>query len=224
MAESNEGSTLSLAVVTPGMTGTHQIFRRELPLTTGLIRGVADGDADRAGLLAKHLRLVLDLVQVHHDAEERFIWSVLPERAPESRELVETMLRQHAGVHELERPVRDRVDGWEGSPDAASGAALADALDAFTGALVSHAEVEEGEPLPIIAEHLTPEEWGAFVGYASTAMPEDARPTVMGMLMEDMPAPAREAFLSTLPDQFAEFLRTAGAAAYAEYTATIRAA
>jgi len=224
MADSNGGSALSLAVVTPGMTGTHKIFRREFPLTTDLVRGVADGDTARAGLLAKHLRLVLDLVQVHHDAEERFLWSVLPERAPESRELVDTMLRQHADVHDASDAIRSRLDGWETSPDAASGQALAEAVEAFTRTLVAHADLEEGEPLPIIADHLTPAEWGEFVAYASTAMPEETRPTVMGMLMEDMPGPAREAFLGNLPDQLAEFLRTAGAEAYADYTAAIRAA
>jgi hemerythrin-like domain-containing protein len=224
MAGSDERSALSLAVVIPGMTGTHKIFRRELPLTSDLVRRVADGDTGRAGLLAKHLRLVLDLVQVHHDAEERFIWSVLPERAPESRELVDTMLRQHADVHDAAEMIESRRGGWATSPDAASGQALAEAVEAFTRALVAHADLEEGEPLPIIADHLSPAEWGEFVAYASTAMPEEARPTVMGMLMEDMPDPAREAFLANLPDQLAEFLRTTGAKAYAEYTAAIRAA
>lgn len=222
MAGSNDHPTLSLAVVTPGMTGTHNIFRRELPLTSGLIRCVADGDADRAGLLAAHLRLVLDLVQVHHDAEERFIWSLLPERAPASRALVDTMLMQHADIHALEATIRDRLAGWESSPDTASGEALAEAVEAFTAALVTHAGEEEGEPLPIIAEHLSPAEWGEFVAYASTAMPEDVRPTVMGMLMEDMSAPAREAFLGALPEQFATFLRTTGANAYADYVAAVR--
>ncbi|MBV6508986.1 MAG: hypothetical protein JJLCMIEE_02053 [Acidimicrobiales bacterium] len=222
MTGSTDGSALSLMVVTPGMTGIHDVFRREFPLMSDLIRAVADGDAERAALLAGHLRLVLDVVQVHHDAEEQFIWSRLPERAPDARALVDTMLAQHAQVHALEATIRDQLARWESSSDATSGEALAEAVDAFTDALVAHAVQEEGEPLPIIVEHLTPAEWGEFVAYASTAMPEESRPTVMGMLMEDMPAPAREAFLGSLPEQLGTFLRTTGAEAYAGYVAAVR--
>lgn len=213
---------LSLAVVTPGMKGTHQIFRREFPLLPDLVGRVANGDTERARTLADHTRLLLDLVQVHHDAEETYVWSILPERAPESAELVGMMLHQHADVHTASDEIRGALDAWEPAPTAAAGRAVADAVSRFTTTLVEHANLEEDEPLPIIADHLTPAEWGAFVQYASTAMPEETRGTVMGMLMEDMPAPAREGFLGNLPEPFANFLRTTGADAYAEYTATIR--
>lgn len=223
MTEPYDATTLTLEVVTPGMTGTHQIFRREFPLTSGLIRSVEDGDKDRIEVLAKHLQLVLDLVQVHHDAEEQFIWSILPERAPASREIVDTMLEQHTHIHEVEESIDARLAQWRDTADATTRDALAGAVEAFTAALVEHATLEEGEPLPFIAENLTMQEWLAFVSYASTAMPEDARPIVMGMLMEDMPAPAREAFLSHLPEQLAQFLRTTGAEAYKDYVASVRA-
>lgn len=224
MTEPYDATTLTLEVVTPGMTGTHQIFRREFPLTSDLIRSVEDGDEDRIEVLAKHLRLVLDLVQVHHDAEERYIWSSLPERAPASREIVQTMLEQHAHIHEVEESIDARLARWRDAADTTTRDALADAVEAFTAALVEHAALEEGEPLAFIAENLTMQEWLAFVSYASTAMPEDARPLVMGMLMEDMPAPAREAFLSHLPEQLGTFLRTTGADIYKAYVTSVRGA
>lgn len=213
-----------LPVVTQGMVVTHRIFRREFPLMPDLVRAVADGDADRAGVLANHARLVLDLVHVHHDAEEQFIWDVLPSRAPEGAEIVGTMLSQHNEIAELTDVIRNGLEAWEKAPTADTGEAVANAIEAFTKALVDHATLEEGEPLPLIAAHLSPEEWGAFVAYASTAMPEETRGTVMGMLLEDMPTAEREAFLGHLPPLAAEFAQTTGAEMYAKYVSGIRAA
>ncbi len=222
MAESNGTTTLTAQVVLPGMAGTHQIVRREFPLLADLVAGVADGDTDRAGLLADHARLLLDLVQVHHDAEETYIWALLPERAPGSAGIVDTMLSQHGDVHDAADAITAALDPWRTAPDAASTATLGEAITAFTTALVAHAALEEAETIDHIATNLTPAEWGAFVRYASTAMPEQTRPTVMGMLMEDMPAPAREGFLANLPEEFATFLRTTGAEAYDAYTTSVR--
>lgn len=225
MAGTDDGAAgLSLEAVTQGMVVTHRVFRREFPLISGLIGGVADGDTDRATLLAHHVRLVLDLVHVHHVAEEQFLWEVLPDRAPDERDIVDTMLRQHGEVAELADAIGDRLDRWASSPDEATGGALAAAIEAFRRALVDHADLEERATLPLITEQLTADEWRAFVAYASTAMPEDVRGTVMGMVLEDMPDAEREAFLGNLPAPVAERVRTVGAAAYAEYTAAVRAA
>jgi len=223
MTGTDAGSTLSLAMVTQGMVSTHRIFRREFPLMPDLIAAVDDDDTDRARVLAEHVRLLLDMVHVHHVAEERYIWDLLPDRAPEDRGIVDTMLEQHGEVAELSDRIRDALTVWEQSPTGDTAAPLVEAIGQFTTTLVDHAQLEEGEPLPIIAEQLTPTEWGAFVGYASTAMPEEVRGTVMGMMLEDMPDAEREAFLGNLPAPVAERIRTVGAAAYADYVATIRA-
>lgn len=220
----DNGAQVPLEVVTQGMVVTHRIFRREFPLMPGLIRSVADGDAERAGVLANHARLVLDLVHVHHEAEEQFIWDILPSRAPEGAAIVGTMVSQHNEIADLTTKIRDGLEAWEQAPTSATGDAVAKSIEAFTKALVDHATLEEGEPLPLIAANLSPEEWGAFVAYASTAMPEETRGTVMGMLLEDMPTAEREEFLGHLPPPAAEFAQTTGAEMYAKYVAGIRAA
>ncbi len=224
MAETGGGAKLSLDAVSHGMSGTHQIFRREFRLMPGLIEHVGDGDAQRAEVLATYVRLLLDLVHVHHEAEERYLWNLLPERAPQDRQIVDTMLEQHASVAELATAITNALTAWTKGPTSASGQAVNAAIAAFASTLVAHADLEERTTVPLITRELTPEEWGAFVGYATTAMPEEVRPTVMGMLLEDMPYAEREAFLSRLPAPVAERIRTTGAEAYAQYTATIRAA
>lgn len=222
MGDIDSASTLTLAVVTPGMTGTHRIFRREFPLTPPLVSAVRDGDTDRAEVLASHIRLLLELVHVHHEAEERFLWQLLPERAPADTAIVETMLHQHGDIAGLAARIDQSLAEWVATPTGATSAALVAALEDFTGNLVSHADLEEGETLGLIADHLSLQEWHAFVAFAVTAMPEDVRSTVMGMMMEDMAPPAREALLGNLPEAFADQLRTAGADAYAAYTARVR--
>lgn len=220
----NTAEQIPLEVVTQGMVGTHRIFRREFPLMPDIVRSVADGDADRAGVVANHVRLVLDLVHIHHDAEEQFIWDILPSRAPEGAEIVGTMLSQHGNIAELTAVIHDSLEAWENAPTADTSQAVAKAIEAFTKALVDHATLEEGEPLPLIAAHLSPEEWGAFGAYASTAMPEETRGIVMGMMLEGMSPEEREEFLGRLPPPAAEAMRTTGAEMYAKYVARVRSA
>lgn len=222
MTENGGTTELSLGAVIGGMAGTHRIFRRELPLSARLIGEVAPGDTERAATLAEHLRLILELIHIHHVAEERYLWDLLPERAPDDRAIVDTMLEQHAAVAREQEALLSSLERWERSVDPGEQGELAATVQRFADGLVAHADLEEAETPPLIARELTAQEWGAFVGYASTAMPEEVRGTVMGMLIEDMPEAERNGFLAALPPPVAERLTTTGAEQYAAYTAKIR--
>jgi len=41
------------------------------------VRGVADGDVARARIVGRHVRLLLDLLHVHHGGEDRLLWPLL---------------------------------------------------------------------------------------------------------------------------------------------------
>lgn len=222
MTDAASDARVPVAVVTPGMMGTHQIFRREFPLSADLAAKVADGDTARAARLGDHVRLLLDLVGVHHQAEDTYLWALLPERTPASAEIVATMLRQHDEAHANAEALSTALDAWTASVTGESTSAVVGALGTFTSGLLAHADLEEAETIPFIAQSLTPEEWGAFVQFASTAMPQEVSGTVMGMMLEGMSPEAREGFLGHLPEQFAQFLRTTGAEQYAAYVADIR--
>jgi hypothetical protein len=46
----------------------HTLFRRELSLAPGLVRGVADEDADRARVICEHLDLVITSLTGYHES------------------------------------------------------------------------------------------------------------------------------------------------------------
>ena len=50
----------------------HTLFRRELRLASGLLRGVAEGDTARAAVVADHLALVDEVLHHHHSADRHF--------------------------------------------------------------------------------------------------------------------------------------------------------
>jgi len=52
----------------------HAVFRREFALLPGLVRAVAAGDVERAGIVADHAELLTVLLHEHHSAEDAMLW------------------------------------------------------------------------------------------------------------------------------------------------------
>src|SRR4051812_46582071 len=91
MAPADKPETAQMLVI-------HRALRRELALLPGLVAAVRPGDTARAGLLGRHLALVLHMLHDHHEAEDDLLWPVLEARAPLADDLVATMTAQHATV------------------------------------------------------------------------------------------------------------------------------
>src|SRR3954454_3057745 len=65
------------------MLVVHSLFRRELRLASGLVRGGAPADTRRAGGISAHLQLVEDVLHHHHTSEDELLWPKLLDRVPE---------------------------------------------------------------------------------------------------------------------------------------------
>lgn len=63
----------------------HTMYRREIGLAPALIRGVADGDVERAALIAEHLDLVVTSLDHHHRCEDDHLWQRLEAPANQVR-------------------------------------------------------------------------------------------------------------------------------------------
>jgi hypothetical protein len=59
----------------------HTMFRREIGLAPALIRDVADGDFERAAIVAEHLDIVETILDHHHRCEDGHLWERLIDRA-----------------------------------------------------------------------------------------------------------------------------------------------
>ena len=58
----------------------HRVFRREFRLLPTLIKAVEDGNAVRAGVLAKHAADVATALHVRHSSEDEVLWPWLLDR------------------------------------------------------------------------------------------------------------------------------------------------
>ena len=186
------------------MIVVHRIFRRELGLAVPGVQNTRPGDVARAGLLATHLRLMLDGLHGHHTHEDDMLWGALEERVPEALEpLVELMEEQHAEVARLVVELEPQVTAWGASASAPDRDRLAATLDALVTAMCVHLDAEERDVLPLMARHLTQEEWDAFAKAGGDATPKrlmlmslgamlyEADPDAIAPEMAKVPAPLR---------------------------------
>ena len=168
---------------TRDMLVVHAAFRREFRLAPGLVSGVQEGDTARARVVAGHLRLMLQLLHVHHGGEDRLLWPRLQQRAPEQlAPTVELMEHQHQHIDSVVQALDVPLDRWIASATAADRAVIAAGLADLHAALEEHLQAEERHVLPLAARLLTPAEWGELAEEVKT-IPARKLPLVFGMLM-----------------------------------------
>ena len=98
--------------------------------------------------------------RLHHPKEDQLLFSLLWEKSPEARPLVEKLRAEHiAGAHlvrDLERAVRDYEASWP------SGAAeFGAAVKAYADFHWAHMSCEEQELLPLAERALSEQDWAA---------------------------------------------------------------
>jgi hypothetical protein len=99
----------------------HRAFRRELGLLPGLVRAVAPGDTARATVLARHARMCLQGLHLHHTGEDELLWPKLLERCTPDAELIHRMEAQHERVHDALEDLGPALDRWSRKPFVGSG-------------------------------------------------------------------------------------------------------
>jgi hemerythrin-like domain-containing protein len=164
----------------------HTMFRRELRLAGGLLRGVPDGDTARAGVVADHLDLVGHVLHDHHTAEDDLLWPLLLERVPEDlAPIVHLMESQHRRVEELGDEIAPLMRTWRETAGAAERDRLAGLYDDLYLALAEHLDAEEQRLLPIAARSVSQDEWEAMGAAARAGNPKGKALTVFGMIAYD---------------------------------------
>jgi iron-sulfur cluster repair protein YtfE (RIC family) len=166
------------------MLVVHSLFRRELRLASGLVRGVAPGDARRAGVVSAHLGLVEDVLHHHHTSEDDLLWPKLLDRVPEEiAPVVRLMEAQHGQVDVLLARIGVLRPQWTQDPTTERGAELAGLYDELYGGLAEHLGDEETRVLPLVARCITAEEWNELGEAGRTGIPRKDMALVFGMMM-----------------------------------------
>lgn len=198
------------------MIVVHTAVQREFRLAPDLVRGVAADDLRRAGTVAAHLRLLLDLLHEHHEGEDRLLWPLLRERLPDPTAL-DRAEAQHAAIGAAVETVSAELPVWTRAP--ATRDALVDGLERLHDLLIEHLDAEERELLPLVAAHVTPQEWNAVGEAARAATPRpklllvfgmlgyEADPAVMAVMLGDAPRPVRAGLGYLAPRAYARYAR-----------------
>ena len=138
----------------------HSVYRREFRLAPGLVRGVPDGDTQRAAIVFEHLDLIEHALDEHHDAEDEVLWPLLLERVPEDlAPVVRRMAAQHERVKAALSQIEVQRRQWVRAAEARLGIDLAQHYENLYPTLLEHLDDEERNAMPLVAQHLTPAEW-----------------------------------------------------------------
>jgi hypothetical protein len=205
---------------TSDMLAVHNVFRSSFASGPEFISS-AEGDDARRALVANYYVNVMALLDVHHDGEEKFLFPLLTERAPEHRTLVEEAASQHDEAIGRMDAVTSRLGSWETRGDS-EGQALVLSLRALDDVLSPHFDQEEAQILPLAGEHLTVEEWGMLPAHGMANFKGDKIWLILGLILENSTQEQRDAMLNGMPQPAREMWENMGEASFNDLIAQLR--
>jgi hemerythrin-like domain-containing protein len=205
---------------TSDMVAVHRALRGALSAGPKRVRDVDPGDPARRALIADYYDNVLWFLDVHHNGEEELVFPRVRERCPDEATTVDKMVSEHHEVVQLLADAGASRAAWAGGDDSAQGV-LADQLQALSDATANHLDQEEAAMLPLCADYLTVEEWGALPGHALSQYRGDKVWLVLGLIMEQRTAAEQEHMLSEMPPPVSQMWRDMGSDAFTELSARV---
>ena len=205
------------------MYAVHGVFRDTLGSAPQFVGDVTPGDVEQVALIVNYYENILSFLEAHHDAEEKLVFPLLRERCPGEGALVDRMTGQHhEAVRQLEEAQR-LLQAWPAG-DAAAQKAAQGGLDALHAQLVDHLDQEEASVLPLAAENLSAEEWGALPGHGMANFRGDKIWLILGLIRERMTDAQRAAMLEHMPPPALDMWTGFGEQAFKDYSAQLHAA
>jgi hemerythrin-like domain-containing protein len=210
--------TKASGAMTREMIMVHTGLRREFGLMPEVVRGVSDGDWERAQIVADYIELIGTTLEHHHIGEDQHIWPRLLQRCPaEILPLVHGMEKQHARIATLDGALTKGIAAWRADAKAANREAVLGTLGVLLPVLREHLGAEEEYVLPLVERHITGDEWDAMVAESASAFPPDMRPLLFGIMMyEGDPTAVGEA-LDKMPDDVRRLITEAAPRLYGDY-------
>ena len=148
------------------------------------------------------------------------VFPLLRERAAGAGELVDDMTEQHHEAIALLQEARAALAAWPGG-DAATQQAAQERLDALGSHLCEHLEEEEAKVLPLAAEYLSMEEWGALPGHGMANFHGDKIWLILGLIRERMTAEQQAAMAAHMPPPALEMWTGFGQQAFKDYSSVV---
>ena len=180
----------------------HRVFRREFAGLPVLIAAVPAGDTRRATVVGDHVKFIVAALHHHHVAEDDLVWPKIESRAPASTPDVARMVDEHAEISAVVERLESMLADWTGSADASLTQQLSTAAGDLSAVVDRHLDDEERNAVPLIEEHLTPQEWTAALKQAASfiSLRNLRLGVVLGGLVLDEASPReRQKILSDAP-------------------------
>ena len=184
---------------THDMVVVHRVFRREFALLPRMVRAVAPGELEQAGVVVAHAREMTAMLHHHHTAEDELVWPRLRDRAALDPWLLERMETQHHVLGELLDELDVALPRFAETADPTWGTGLASVLDRVSVALGEHLDEEEETILPMVARTLTVPEWEELAVRGMSAMSKPRLLVILGHILEEADEHERAAFLQHVP-------------------------
>jgi hemerythrin-like domain-containing protein len=207
---------------TSDMLAVHGAFRSSLGDAPAVVDRVADGDVERAAVVANFYDNVLDFLHVHHSGEDDLIWPKLWARCPDQVAEVDRIASQHDDVVGLVDDARSTLARWAETGSSADALAVAGAMTALCDVLVPHLGEEEQVILPICSDHISPAEWAELPVHGFSHFGGDKPWIVLGLILDNMPEAHREFLVANMPPPAQAMWTGFGHQAYSSLATSLR--
>ena len=216
--------TLTVELIdTREMLAIHECLRKEIAALPIRVKAVPDGDTARAAIVGNHILLLAEILHSHHQAEDQLLWPLLRERATDQLALIDSMQTQHDSLDEKLRPVESECSTWMSDPSATNRAGLHTRLIALERVMLEHLSVEESEVLPLVASHLTDDEFGAVGVHARASLDPQKLAIGLGMILDANTPEIGEVVLGAMPPEARAGFEQFGRPGYAAYRSALLA-
>jgi hypothetical protein len=202
------------------MAMIHRTFRTEFGNLPGLIRDVAQGDTKRSKLVGDYLGNMILVLEHHHTAEDEVLWPKLRVRTSGGAIEIERAEGEHVHIAELIDKVQSVRPSWTRSADPRLAEQLSTAVEDLSAVAIEHFGHEEQNIVPLIGEHITPQEWKDFIDRgAAYVNPRNLwfALAYAGCLLGDATPDEQTRFTAALPFALRMVLKLLGERAYATY-------
>jgi hemerythrin-like domain-containing protein len=161
----------------------------------------AGSEPERVEVIASFCENVIEFLHVHHTGEDELVYPVLEQRCAESRSDLERIDDQHKLLHAPMDAGRAAIATWRATPSTESAQAVIDAIASIAEPLRPHLAEEETVVLPIAAEWMSPDEWGALSGHAMMTFRADKPWLALGLFREQLDQKHRDGMLAGMPPE-----------------------
>jgi hypothetical protein len=149
-----------------GMYGMHYAFRRDLADFVAAVRHTPVGEHRVWTALQARWGRFFEVLHHHHEAEDEHIWPTVRRHLaqagrPDAVEVLDTMEADHERIDPALQAVTDAFAAMAAHPCADHRNALDVEVTEVRQLLVDHLAREEGEAIPLVQAHTTPQEWEA---------------------------------------------------------------